>query len=109
MKRVEKINIIFHAVLCLVFIVALSLTIIFHFWCHTEAFAQLILHTTMLSGILGAICFIPAVTLCACAITQKIQSKCHIWMSFYPVILFLISSCLWVANIGYFVTFTGGV
>ena len=109
MKRLEKTNLIFHSILWLVFISAITLTCIFKFWCDTEKFAQLILHTSMISGILGLLCLLPALLLCIRAIAEKAKQTCTGIQLLFPCFPFLISIFLWCLDVGLFVTFTGGV
>ncbi len=109
MKRLEKTNLIFHSVLWLVFTLAIALTCIFRFWCNTDEFAQLILHSSMITGILGLLCLLPAILLCIRATAEKVKRKCTGIKLLFPGFFFLISILLWWLDIGLFVTFTGGV
>ena len=109
MKAYEKFHLIFHSILWFVFTIAISLTCIYQFWCNTAEFAQLILNTSMLSGILGLLCFLPAIILCICVTVEKVNLKCSRMKLFSHWLLLLISIILWWIDICLFIAFTGGV
>ena len=100
---------IFHSILWFVFTIAISLNCIYNFLVHTEEFASLILHTTMISGILGLLCFLPTIILCIYMTVEKVKLKCSRIKLLSHWLLLLISAILWQIDIGLFIAFTGGV